>query len=302
MSRSATSVDEYAYATPDPVTVARILAGYGMDAVAARWPWKSTVALGKIAQQGREIMRGQSATPVRPARRAIPVETEERILHLARALGSSALAAQGLGVSESLVRTIHRERGLPIPTLPAAVRCAKSAATLKARRAGGEAKPAPAYAPRSCDAEAVLAAWRAGRTVKEIAAEQGCSIAPIYRVLSGRGAIKGVPKKLPPDDVIRADLLAGMGQHAMAKKYGTTRGTVCHRIAAMGLQGASAIPRSTRKLPDDQTLRADRLAGLTLRAAAARYGVSRSVVGKHWKRLGLAGWASDLTLEMKEAA
>jgi|GEM_PF-2806646 len=70
----------------------------------------------------------------------------------------------------------------------------------------------------------------------------------------------------------------------------------------MGLQGASAQPRSIRKLPDDATLRADRLSGLSLRAAAARYGVSSSVVGKHWKRFGLGGRAEDLIPDMKEAA
>lgn len=283
MTRAASTVDEYAYAAPDPVKVCKILDGYGIDGVMARWLWKSRSALEGIAKAGREILRGQTGGP-RPARRAIPVETEERILRAARCLSSANLAAQALGVSESLVRTIHRERGVPIPTMPATERCAKSVATLRARRAGVQPEaPSRPYTPRHVDPEAVLAAWKAGKAVKEIARELGCSIAPIYRVLSGRGAIHGVPKKLPDDSVIRANVLAGMGQHAMAKKYGCTRGAVCHRIAAMGLQGASAQPRSVRKLPDDATLRADRLSGLSLRAAAARYGVSSSIVGKHWK-------------------
>lgn len=295
MKRAASSTDDYAYAAPDPVAVAKLVDSHGMDAACARWHWKTSSALSGIAKEGRSILRGRSGDLVRPARRTTTPEVETRILYLARATGSASLAARGMGVSESLVRTLHVERGLEIPTLPASVHCAKAAATRRARGSGEE--PARSYKPRTLDEDRVLADWRAGKTVKEMVAAYGGSHAPIYRLLSSRGAIKGVAKKLPDDAVIQADVLAGMGQHAMAKKYGCTRGAVCFRIKELGLIGKSAIPRSVRKLPPDDVLRADRAAGLTLRPAAALYGVSSSVVGKHWKRLGIDGRLSDLKLQ-----
>lgn len=94
-------------------------------------------------------------------------------------------------------------------------------------------------------------------------------------------------RKLPPDAVIRREVLAGLSQHAIARKYGTTRGAVSHRVAFLGLHGKSRVPRTVRKAPDDDAIRADVSAGMSRNALTRKYAITRSTLAKHLNRLGL---------------
>lgn len=129
------SADDYAYRAPDPLLVARISESHGFDAAVGRWFWINPTTLAKIAQAGREMRRVSGGPPPRGTRRRTTPEQEAAVIERARALRSASQAAAELGVSYALVCTIHRERGVRLPILPAIERAAKSAATRRARAA-----------------------------------------------------------------------------------------------------------------------------------------------------------------------
>lgn len=139
------TADRYAYADPDPERVLRIIESHGFDMAQARWFWIKAGTLSKIAQAGREARRVKGGALSRSAsRRPTTPELEDRVIALARESGSMTHAAETLRVSYGLVRTIHRERGLPLPRLSPAERGAKGAATREARRALNPKDPAHA--------------------------------------------------------------------------------------------------------------------------------------------------------------
>jgi hypothetical protein len=129
-------VDRFAYADPDPEAVLRIMEGYGVEAARERWHWILPGSLGKIAQAGRELRRAKGGTPSLGAgRRPTTPELEERAIALAREAGSLTHAARETGLSYTLVKTLHRERGLPLPRMSAVERGVKGSRIREARRA-----------------------------------------------------------------------------------------------------------------------------------------------------------------------
>lgn len=132
---SAHTVDVYAYARPDPVRVARTLAGYGIEAVLELWPSRSEDALRGLAAEGRAILRGR--TSERPKARFLSPEQEDLLVQRTMSLKRVTLAALEAGVSEHLVRTIFREKGLRYPIKPARERSLLGHARRRAALAQG---------------------------------------------------------------------------------------------------------------------------------------------------------------------
>ncbi|MBY0254557.1 MAG: hypothetical protein K2X54_24785 [Methylobacterium organophilum] len=107
------------YRSPDPVAVARLVESHGMDAAAGRFYWLSREGVGKLAQHGREILRGRTGRPIpaRGKRRSTTFEQEANGIAEVLRLGSVHRAAKATGISHSLLRTLLVERGIPVPRL-----------------------------------------------------------------------------------------------------------------------------------------------------------------------------------------
>ncbi|SFU92585.1 hypothetical protein SAMN02799631_03169 [Methylobacterium sp. 174MFSha1.1] len=107
------------YRSPDPVAVARLVESHGMDAAVGRFYWLSSEGVGKLAQRGREILRGRTGPPIpaRGRRRSTTPEQEAHGIAEVLRLGSVHRAARATGISHSLLRTLLVERGIPVPRL-----------------------------------------------------------------------------------------------------------------------------------------------------------------------------------------
>ncbi|MEH3146471.1 MAG: hypothetical protein PGN34_14225 [Methylobacterium frigidaeris] len=107
------------YQAPDPVAVARLVESHGMDAASDRFFWLSREGVGKLAQHGREILRGRTGRPIpaRGRRRATTPEQEANGIAEVLRQGSVHRAAKATGISHSLLRTLLVERGIPVPRL-----------------------------------------------------------------------------------------------------------------------------------------------------------------------------------------
>lgn len=97
---------------PDPVKVYRQSITHGFDSCAGRWYWCSRSDLGRLISQGRALTVGERS---QKARRALTPEQEAEVVEAVQELGGVAYAAGALGLNESIVRTIARERGIAYP-------------------------------------------------------------------------------------------------------------------------------------------------------------------------------------------
>ncbi|UYW28297.1 hypothetical protein OKC48_07220 [Methylorubrum extorquens] len=100
---------------PDPVRVYRQSVSHGYESCRLRWWWMSKSDLSRMISQGRAITVGERSAK---ARRTLTVEQEAEVVAVALELGGVLYAAEALGLSESLVRTILRERGVDYPRAP----------------------------------------------------------------------------------------------------------------------------------------------------------------------------------------
>lgn len=121
---------------PDPVRVYRQSVSHGFESCALRWWWVSRSDLGRMISQGRALTVGERSAKVR---RGLTLQQEEEVVAVALELGGCLYAAQALGVTEGIVRTILRERGIDYPRAPGGRKDAAAGrarlAEFKARRA-----------------------------------------------------------------------------------------------------------------------------------------------------------------------
>lgn len=102
---------------PRPEVVAQVLDECGPAAAMERWHWLTWEALQKIGHHGRQIRRARAGVIVRGAMRSTSPEQEEAALEAAARLGSLKAGGDAVGLSENVMRRIHRERGAPIPRM-----------------------------------------------------------------------------------------------------------------------------------------------------------------------------------------
>lgn len=214
--REPSSVNDLCYQRPDPVKVAKIFdsPAYGRAAAFERWSWLSHGAVEKIAQEGREILRGKAGGPIKrgPRRRTTP-EQEEAAIAKVFELGGVGRASKATGLTYTFILTLLRERGITdYPKVPGSER-GRLAAEGRARKAAAifEGKPYDRYA----------------NVVKLVVAPRA-------------------DRKLPPDETIIADSRKGMSTKEMAAAYGATYPTVYASLLRLKLPTAH---RKSKPLP-----------------------------------------------------
>ena len=100
------------YQRPDALKAYRLSVTHGFEGCRERWFWMSRSDLGRLIAQGRAITVGARSPKVR---RALTPAQEEEVVAAAYELGGVSYAAQALGIDDSMVRTLLRERGLDYP-------------------------------------------------------------------------------------------------------------------------------------------------------------------------------------------
>lgn len=216
-ARGQNVIDHPGYERPDPVKVAQIVDGYGLDIACERWSWLTADSLRGIAKEGREVLRGKvGERPVHWKRQTTP-EQEQAIMVAATEAGKIAGVGAAFGVSDSLVRTLFRERGLPYPKMSVEARNAKAHATRRAREPGRN------WSPRVLEQIARHTQSSGSNVVSMPISIRGTlppSVAAKPVAPTIRKGTWGVQRKVPPDHVIRADHASGMTQSQMCAKYG----------------------------------------------------------------------------------
>jgi hypothetical protein len=211
--REPSSVNDLCYQRPDPVKVAKIFdsPAYGRAAAFERWSWLSHGAVEKIAQEGREILRGKAGGPIQrgPRRRTTP-EQEEAAIAKVFELGGVGRASKATGLTYTFILTLLRERGITdYPKVPGSER-GRLAAEGRARKAAAifEGKPYDRYA----------------NVVKLVVAPRA-------------------DRKVPPDETIIADSQKGLSTKEMAAAYGVTYPTVYATLLRLKLPTSHRKPK-----------------------------------------------------------
>lgn len=151
---------------------------------------------------------------------------------MAAAVAAGKVAGIGVpfGVSDSLVRTLFRERGLDYPKTGYAVRCARAHATRRERNAALPAQTRtliPYIGQEGSNVVSMPLSIR-GPLPPSVAAPKPAPVpAP------SRKGTWGMERKAPADSVIRADHAAGMTISQMTEKYGIS--SISYHLKRLGL-------------------------------------------------------------------
>lgn len=105
-------MDQALRVRPSPVTAYRLSISHGFEACAERWSWCSRSDLGRLISQGRALTRGERSEK---ARRPLTPAQEVEVVAAVQELGGVAYASAALGLNESMIRTVCRERGIDYP-------------------------------------------------------------------------------------------------------------------------------------------------------------------------------------------
>ncbi|MDP3408062.1 hypothetical protein [Bosea sp. (in: a-proteobacteria)] len=216
-ARGSENNTDLAYEKPNPIKVYEISRDYGAEAAAARWFWLTPKAVQKIAQQGHEMTRGVTGERKAGPRRKTNPEQEDAIIAAATAAGKVHGIGVPFGVSDSLVRTLFRERGLEYPKTDYAVRAARGKATRRERNAAFPAQTRtliPYIGQEGSNVVSMPISIR-GHALPSVAAAKPATVTS-----DPSKGTWGMERKVPADGVIRADHAAGMTPSEMCRQYG----------------------------------------------------------------------------------
>ena len=204
------SPNELAFVEPDYVKIYNIDLEYDFDAVKARWWWIPEGTLRHMVSWGGQMVRAQTGEVSTRKRRTITPEQEEEIIAAADAAGMVSGVGVPWGVSDHLVRTLFRERGRDFPKKTYERRAAEQRDRREARKAESMSMPPVSIrGPRPAAANIPEKQQAPKRWGKE--------------------------RKVPADEVIRADREAGMSTSDMAARYGVTGPCVYSHLKRLNL-------------------------------------------------------------------
>lgn len=266
------SPNELAFVEPDYVKIYNIDLEYDFDAVKARWWWIPEGTLRHMVSWGGQMVRAQTGEVSTRKRRTITPEQEEEIIAAADAAGMVSGVGVPWGVSDHLVRTLFRERGRDFPKKTYERRAAEQRDRREARKVESMSVP-------------------------PVSIRENRPVAVVPQI---------IPRRTAFDTVMIADHASGMSPEVMASKYEMPLETVISHVKRLGLadrkfpearienntEAVASQPRQMvveRFVPPDEVIRSDRLAGMSHREMAEKYGVSSPCVTKHLTRLGLVG-------------
>lgn len=291
-----TCVDHAAYMRPKPEAVARLVASHGLEAATTRWHWMDERTLCAIARTGRAALG--EASLARKAR-SFTDEDAAVAVEASYVLGSTTRGERAAGIYDNGGRSCFDMRGLDYMRVSAEERG-------RAARIGHAANrgDAAAIAERDAMHAHEAAVGRVIRAALRLAPEQPATgryvLPPVGDAL--RAALAGedptaAAAVFPGLDLTPVESsptkteVAAMSENPLAPASEIllpAMAEACPRehVEEVAVTPARAVhPR--RRMPDDETLRADHAGSDPASVLASRYGVTVNGVYQAWRRLGL---------------
>lgn len=292
-----TCVDHAAYMRPKPEAVARLVASHGLEAATTRWHWMDERTLCAIARTGRAAL---GEAPLAKKSRSFTDEDAAVAVEASYVLGSTTRGERAAGIYDNGGRSCFDMRGLDYVRVSAEER-GRAARVGHAANRGDDA----AIAERDALHAHEVAVGRVIRAALRLIPEQPATgryvLPPVGDAL--RAALAGEDPTAAAAVFPKLDLtfvespptepeVAAMSETTLAPTSEILLPEAAEEVSqqeqaeeVVATPARAVHPR--RRMPDDETLRADHSGSDPASVLAARYGVTVNGVYQAWRRLGL---------------